>query len=91
MVSYLVLWKLGVLATPNYSQVVRLAKHFRHPDACIEIFGCKWRQLEQVLSYLVHYRLWNTDRLPLKTLSSQGLALYTVRIFHQPRPHSFMV
>lgn len=87
IISYLVLWKLGVLTTPDNGQVVRLAKHFRHPNACIEILSANKTVRVSSSIYLDIINLTIT-RLPLKTLSSQGLALYTVRVVHQPELHS---
>lgn len=43
IIAYLILWELGVLSTTDNGQVVRLTKHFRYPDACVEVLSANKR------------------------------------------------
>lgn len=45
--THLVLWKFGIAAPANDSQVVRQAEHFDYTDARIEV----WRSRSEWVSY----------------------------------------
>ena len=75
IIAYLVLWEFGVLSTPDNGQVVRLAKHFRYPDACVEILSANKRVK---VSDLIFGIFSSVDQ----SLTSQNLELARVGVIY---------